>query len=629
MRKLVFLLALFCLPMSAQLEKLAQQLGQLGKKVSITEITLRADPGGAVRPFETLVLQARAYGKDGDKKVRLRRTGATFKPLDKEGGWVSKPFAFQGTDDEKYFEESDSQAWKIFGDVSGRFVVKDAVLYTAPEKPGKYKVQAGLEGKQTELEIEVRNDAPSRRKPERITFPAATRSSDPHRRLAERYAPFLAQETWFQPKSDTPVRFDFDGDWQGDNNWDSLDDGSSQAFVYYAAMETSTHWFLIYNVFHARDYSDRCVIGTCHENDNEGIILTILKDGSEFGRLQVMETLAHNNVYSMTNDRSIRDGLHNIDGGIEFYEDTHPAVFVESGGHGIYGTLCTQSRFKLKNGEFDEGTGMTLVYKGIAERPLHSNQKLVGYDLLSIHDEWWLKAEEGKWNQRTFDSYFTYQPFGSRPGIRNPIGSTFYGRKEAENKAKPFWGWHDTLTLKKKVLSAGQWGLDPAYAVSQNLRFPDSPAFSLDYTFNPYLGIGQAPPPQASPAPVADTQGTVGALPAAPAPPATQAEAAPEVSSGQVDLELQVDGTVDILIRGNQFEYQVHSGQPVMRDNISFSAALPAAALSSVSLSKRSGRGKATLLEKPGEANGFTTKIRVEDTRGGADTYRLRLTWQR
>ena len=45
------------------------------------------------------------------------------------------------------------------------------------------------------------------------------------------------------------------------------------------------------------------------------------------------------------------------------------------------------------------------------------------------------------------------------------IGFTFYGRKEASNKAKPFWGWHDNRTLKAKVLAEGQWALDPAYAV--------------------------------------------------------------------------------------------------------------------------------------------------------------------
>ena len=90
----------------------------------------------------------------------------------------------------------------------------------------------------------------------------------------------------------------FDGNWHGDDNWDSTPTGSSQAYVYYAVMETATHWFLVYNFFHPRDYDDRCIAGTCHQNDNEGLVLTVRKDGSRFGRLQVMETLAHNRIFS-------------------------------------------------------------------------------------------------------------------------------------------------------------------------------------------------------------------------------------------------------------------------------------------------------------------------------------------
>ena len=79
--------------------------------------------------------------------------------------------------------------------------------------------------------------------------------------------------------------------------------------------------------------------------------------------------------------------------------------------------------------------------------------------------------------------------------IRKSRGS-FLGRKFGSNKAKPFWGWHDRRTRKKKVLATGQWALDPAYAVSQNLKIPGR--FSLDYVFNPYLDIGKPPAPSRS-----------------------------------------------------------------------------------------------------------------------------------
>ncbi len=659
-RALVFvvLAAPFAARLHAQLDQLGPQIGQLGRKTSVSSIRIATDPAAPrVRPFETLVLQVRAYAKTEDgQNARLRRAGAKLKVREPGGGWISKAFVFQGTDDEKFAEESRSAAWNIFMGASGQFVNKDAFLYTAPEKPGKYNVDAELEGQKTSVEIEVAADAASTRPVERVTFLAEPRIDDPYRPLAEHYAPMLAQETWFQPKSDTPARFDFDGDWRGDNNWENLDAGSSQAYVYYAVTETSTHWFLIYNVFHPRDYSDKCAVGTCHENDNEGLILTVRKDGSRFGRLQTMETLAHNNIYSAVADNSIRDGAHRIEGEIEFHDGSHPIVFIESGGHGIYPTREKTSRYNRERDEFADGTGITFVYKGVAERPRHASDRLVGYELLPIYQHWWTRAREDRAADATFDSYFRYQPFAGRPGVAYPIGGSFLGRKEASNKAKPFWGWHDTATLKRGILAVGQWGLDPAYAVTRNLRFPSGQPFSLDYTFNPYLGIGQpaeisgtlvtpsvqtqAPEVSQPSSPAAFDPGAslASALesprtpatsppPALPAAPAQSSPAAP-VAAGTVDFEAQIDGTVDVVLGAGAVRFDVVTGGPPARGAWSFSAAMPSQPAASWNLTKSAGRGTARIVEQPSAANGYRVVIRVEDPRGGSDFYKLRLEWK-
>jgi hypothetical protein len=588
-------------------------------QVTISEIKLRTEPADArIRPFETAVIQVLVYGevvgKDGEKTTgRLRRAGAQCKVVDSGGGWLSKPFKFQGNDDEQFVEEYQTTAGRIFGSLSTQYVLQDSVLYTAPEKPGKYKVEATLEGKTAAVTIDVDPDAPSSRKPEKTSFPPEPFSLDPYRQLAEHYAPFLAQETWFQPKADFPSRFDYDGDWEGNNNWNSLDTGSSQAYVHYAAMETATHWFLIYNVFHPRDYSDKCVIGTCHENDNEGLILTVAKDGSEFGRLQVMETLAHNNIYSFTADDRIRNGVHDIDGRIELYQGSHPAVFVESGGHGIYGTQSTHSRYSLEHDEFTAGTGVTFIYKGVAERPQCANSRLVGYDLLPIYQQWWTKAHSGSgWTERSFDDFFEYRPFGGRPGVPyRTIAGAFLGRKEAENKARPFWGWFDNRTKKDKILAQGQWGLDPAYAVSRDLRFPSNEPFSLDYVFNPYLGVESG-----APAPSEISQ--------APAPAAPEAQTA---SHGWLEFRVWVDGSVEAYVQGEHVRYQVLSGGPIRDPEIGFSEPLPAAALKSLRVQKKEGRGSVRLLEQPSAENGFTAKLRIDDPRGGPGQYHVALEW--
>ncbi len=101
-----------------------------------------------------------------------------------------------------------------------------------------------------------------------------------HRKLAEYYAPVLYQET----KSavlDSVTKFDFDGDWNGANNWMNAYHFELPAYVYYAVIESANHYFITYSFFHPRDYSARPMEGfapkTEHENDMEGCTLTIEK----------------------------------------------------------------------------------------------------------------------------------------------------------------------------------------------------------------------------------------------------------------------------------------------------------------------------------------------------------------
>ena len=474
----------------------------LGQGPSPQRIALRADPGAQVRPLETVQIQVLVYGEaDGaSEQVRLQRNGAQWQV--EGGGWVSKPFRFQGADPEPFYQPPQKGlASMIYRQAQSRFLLQDAVLYTAPEAEGTYSVRATLDGLSATIELTVSSQAPARKPAETTHFDPEPPSSDPYRGLAEHWAPFIAQETWFQPKSDYIARFDLDGDWSGENNWENAEIGSSQAYVYYTAMETESHWFLIYNIFHPRDYSDKCVVGSCHENDNEGLILTIRKDGSPMGRLEAMETLAHNNVYSHIADSAIRGGAHNVDGPIELVDGSHPAVFIESGGHGVYGSSGSHSRYLVGEDRFTVGPGVTYVYKGVAERPRHSDDRRVGYDLLPIWDHWWLRAHEGSGREDgAFDAYYRYMPLGGRPrAVHDEIAGSFRGRTQSENKAKPFWGWHDNRTRKRNIVATGQWGLDPAYAVAQHLRFPGPVSFR--YVFNPYLGIGSPVAPVAPEAP--------------------------------------------------------------------------------------------------------------------------------
>lgn len=96
--------------------------------------------------------------------------------------------------------------------------------------------------------------------------------------------------------------------------------------VYYSVQETETHYFINYCFFHPRD--DAPVSLDRHENDFEGALFVIEKDGSEFGSFLLMETQAHNHFYQYSNDTNILDGSDDIDGGVIFDGLHHPCVYI-------------------------------------------------------------------------------------------------------------------------------------------------------------------------------------------------------------------------------------------------------------------------------------------------------------
>jgi hypothetical protein len=301
--------------------------------------------------------------------------------------------------------------------------------------------------------------------------PAAWADDPVHRKLAEHYAPVVFQETR-SAILDSIGRFDYDGDWQGDNNWRNAYLHDHPGYVYYAVIESTRHYFITYAFYHARDFTGRPYEGfapkTEHENDLEGCTITIEKNGTEFGQPILLETLAHDVFYKYDNRaaRRVSAGAMRLDGAMTFVDD-RPAVWIEAEGHGVKVAAASVIA--------DTGTfpGMIYRYTGQAAVPRDDRDGLVTYDLVSIEDTIWA---------RRFDVGSTFccaDPYVMSNGQSESFGSAFNG-PIGGCAAKPPWGWDQA----KDAIAKGDWFRDPLRAYATQLRIAN---FSGTYVHNPYL----------------------------------------------------------------------------------------------------------------------------------------------
>lgn len=303
-----------------------------------------------------------------------------------------------------------------------------------------------------------------------------------YRALAEYYAPVIYQEA-HSVVLDSITRFDFDGDWNGANNWRNAYLYDLPGNVYYAVIESTKHYFITYAFYHVRDYTALPFEGfapkTEHENDMEGCTLTIEKDGTRWGKPLLLETLAHDHFYIYENPhyRRVTAGQAPVDGSIVFMkqeDETHhrqPALYIEPEGHGVKAApdQVTESNF--------QHPGMIYRFAGRgAELPQSNKDPDVSYDLISIEETLWARRNEVG-NSSLYcctDSY-------ALPNRQNvSIGCSFNG-PIGSCSARPPWGWDqaDDGQIKK-----GDWFRDPLFAYSQQLRIE---GFGGNYLSNPYL----------------------------------------------------------------------------------------------------------------------------------------------
>ncbi|MBB5959381.1 hypothetical protein FHS29_006002 [Saccharothrix tamanrassetensis] len=277
--------------------------------------------------------------------------------------------------------------------------------------------------------------------------------------LAFHWAPIHYQDT---DSSDYDADYlstvDFDGEWNTLNNWESQDDSLSRltGAAYYSVVETSTHWFITYSFYHPRDWEDfpDPFEQFTHENDMEGVLATVRRDGSAFGRLEAVVTVAHSDFYSYVPAGStFTGGRENLDGTLPV-QGGRPVTRQEAKGHGIYA---------WNGAEFPGGDGVVYVPSGTGEVPSGGNDRSVGYRLVDTF------AAGGLWARRSDST--TFAGWGTLRGDN--------GKNNAANTA---WGWDDGNDGSD--LPRGLPATDPAHLVS--VYFANRGEFSLTYTRNAY-----------------------------------------------------------------------------------------------------------------------------------------------
>jgi hypothetical protein len=183
-----------------------------------------------------------------------------------------------------------------------------------------------------------------------------------HLRVVYDYAPILFHATKAEEgpeRWDFVTAVDFDGDWIGNNNEESLlEERPLPATLYYAVLETETHWYLTYSLFHPLDWSawTDWLPYNWHENDMENIQVVVRKPvEDEQAVVELVAAQAHLKTGLFPGPQTSFSGsqlsettalLVDNRGRMEG-KTTHPAIYVESGGHGLHSA-------NKRSGEFSQ-----------------------------------------------------------------------------------------------------------------------------------------------------------------------------------------------------------------------------------------------------------------------------------
>ena len=343
-------------------------------------------------------------------------------------------------------------------------------------------------------------------------------------------------------RADYITKFDFDNDFKGDNNWENAEKYPLKAYVYYDVKETKTHWFIFYALYHPRDweYGWRNVaewMAPEHENDMEGMLFVIRKDGSPHGKLEIIESLAHDYWFNYPDPMKLglaielkENFFNETADGVNFETTSsphgiHPVAYVQARGHAIFfdknyfmtpylGLIATIGQTSDGVDDWDENgfkswkghqlTGIVYRYKGMAEEPEGPDDRDVGYDLIPINELWNLRGHEFN---LIIDDFGYAQNTNGTFAIDEEGLEAFFGihpdpSNEDDNKAHPPWTMKDKYNNidhpeiecpESEVTPPGTFFQDPAEAIKA--RYSNLGDFDTSYIISPDIKVNNSDGP--------------------------------------------------------------------------------------------------------------------------------------
>jgi hypothetical protein len=307
--------------------------------------------------------------------------------------------------------------------------------------------------------------------PEPVPLEAVLRESSPVERarleregdeLSRRFAPVLVQDTSPEhPERDRPLRVDFDGDWDAENNWSRLraEHARGDAAVYASFVLTETHAYLTYTLFFPRDWESlACVPYICHDNDLESMLVVVERSaGGRAPELVLLETKFHARFAAVRRADLLRTPA------------GQPVVTVQSGGHGM---------LPARAGDPLDEKSPRYVERSLLPASPGAN----GYELRSLRESLWSRrspaAEDAHLWTPGEGGFLSYS--GARLGpLGRPLGAAMSGREFAGGVRPP---WAIGAQGPR-----GDWFFDPAFVALSRYGGWFAAAPSSTYVLNGYV----------------------------------------------------------------------------------------------------------------------------------------------